>query len=47
MNRKSILALVAGLMALVLVFAGCAKEQADPTTAPTQATEVTTEVPTT
>ena len=50
MKKRITLALVCVLMALVLVFAGCAKnaeEPTEPTTEPTtEATEPTTEAPT-
>lgn len=45
MNRKTLLALIAALLATVLVFAGCAAEEPTPTTEPAP-TEVTTEPPT-
>ena len=51
MKKRITLALVCVLMAMVLVFAGCAKDDPVPTTAPTtepttEATEPTTEAPT-
>ena len=44
MNRKTLAALIAVLTLVVLVFAGCAKDQAEPTTEPV--TEAVTEAPT-
>ena len=44
MNRKTLAALMAVLALVVLVFAGCAKDQAEPTTEPV--TEAVTEAPT-
>lgn len=49
MRKNPLLALVCGLLAMVLVFAGCAAKDATPTTEPSTepATEATTEAPTT